>query len=162
MGSIYMANLLIKDLIENIKSESEKYRRTQSFIGWKCTYVPEEIIMAAGFVPYRIMGANIGIGKSKAYLQGSLNPYTQSCLECALNGDYDFLKGIIIGNSDDASRRLFDVWQKYLKHAFIYLFDIPKTSTEKAIMRYKLETESLIQRIENIFNVKISEAVLRD
>ena len=153
---------MLQDLIKDIKLEFVKSKIANSFMGWKCTYVPEEIILAAGFMPYRIMGANIGIGKAKAYLQGSLNPYTQSCLECALNGEYDFLKGIIIGNSDDASRRLFDVWQKYLKTAFVYLFDIPKTISEDALRRYKLEIENLIKQIENSFKVKISEISLRN
>ena len=154
-------NLSIIDLIKDINGQSKKYLKTQNYIGWKCTYVPEEIIMAAGFIPYRIMGANIGINKAKSYLQGNLNPYTQSCLECALKGDYDFLKGVIIGNSDDASRRLFDVWQKYLKNAFVYLLDIPKSTGEDAIERYKLEIENLIRQLEKKFEIKITDASLR-
>lgn len=50
---------LIDNFIKEQKKESEHFLRnkTKPIIGWTNTYVPEEIIIAAGFLPYRIMGA---------------------------------------------------------------------------------------------------------
>lgn len=56
-------------------------------IGWISTYVPEEIIIAAGFQPYRIMGTTSPIGMANTYLIGNLCSFVQSCLEAALMGE---------------------------------------------------------------------------
>lgn len=66
-------------------------------MGWCNTYVPEEIIMAAGFHPYRVMGSPIALSASKAYMSGNICSSIQSILECEINGEYSFLEGMIIG-----------------------------------------------------------------
>ncbi len=125
-------------------------------LGWNNTYVPEEIIIAAGFIPYRVMGASIPISLSKTYLSGNLCSNVQSVLECGLNGDYNFLDGIIIGGSTDVTKRLYDAWVRYANVPFGHLFDIPKRFDENAIIHYRESICFLIEEIEKYFKTKIS------
>lgn len=130
-------------------------------MGWFSTYVPEEIIYAAGFLPYRIMGEPVALGRAKACLQGNLNPFVQSTLECALEGKYTFIDGIIIGNADDATRRLYDAWKIYVKTPFTYLLDIPKNNNEESIERFTVELSYLKKAIEKHFRINISNDSIR-
>lgn len=152
---------LIDEFIGEMKEEAERQRISTLSFGWFYTYVPEEIFYAAGFVPHRIMGKPRPIVKAKASLSGNLNPFVQTCLESALDGDYDSFAGFVIGNADDASRRLYDVWKKYLGSSFVHILDIPRTVTPAAVERYKLELSFLIKRLEEHFNIQITPNSLR-
>lgn len=155
---------LIDDFIKEQKEKNEQFLRnkTKPIIGWTNTYVPEEIIMAAGFLPYRVMGAPIALNLSKTYLSGNLCSSVQSILECALNGDYNFLDGVIIGASTDVAKRLYDAWIRYVNTLFCYLFDIPKFINENAIIHYAESTYSLIEEIEKYFKIKISNSNIKE
>lgn len=157
-----------KTLIDNfIKEQSKQNKRllsnkTSPIIGWVNSYVPEEIIIAAGFLPYRIMGAPIALNLSKTYLSGNLCSSVQSILECVLKGDYKFLDGMIIGASTDATKRLYDVWTRYASTPFCHLFDIPKFINENAIIHYAESVHSLIEEIEKYFKIKISNSAIKE
>jgi benzoyl-CoA reductase/2-hydroxyglutaryl-CoA dehydratase subunit BcrC/BadD/HgdB len=81
-------------------------------IGWFCTYTPEELIIAGGFVPVRIFGRK-KIIKSESYFPINFCPYIKSGWESLL-ADADNLKAIIFTNSCDGMRRFFDIASKYL------------------------------------------------
>lgn len=131
-------------------------------MGWCNTYVPEEIIMAAGFHPYRVMGAPIALSVSKAYMSGNICSSVQSILECEINGEYSFLEGMIIGASTEATKRLYDAWSRYAKTPFCHFFDIPKFINEAAITHYTQSAYLLIEEIENKFKIKISDPAIKD
>lgn len=149
---------LIDNFIKEEKAKSEFFLRnkTNPVIGWTNTYVPEEIIIAAGLLPYRIMGAPISLSQSKSYLSGNISSHVQSMLECALRGDYKFLDGVIIGASTDATKRLYDAWIRYAGTPFNHLFDIPKIFGENALIHYEESIKALVEDIESNFKVKIA------
>ena len=157
-----------KTLIDDfIKEQGEQNKHTLAnktfpIMGWCNTYVPEEIIIAAGFLPYRIMGAPIPISLSKTYLSGNLCSSVQSVLECTLRGDYSFLDGMIIGASTDATKRLYDAWIRYANISFCRLFDIPKFINEAAIIHYIESIYSLIEEMERYFKIKISDSDIKE
>lgn len=155
---------LIDSFIREQQEKNAKFLRNKTLpvIGWTNTYVPEEIIMAAGFLPYRITGAPIPLHLSKTYLSGNLCSSVQSIMECALNGDYDFLDGIIIGASTDATKRLYDAWIRYIKTPFSHLLDIPKFVNQNAIIHYTESIRYLIKDIEKYFSVSMNDSHLED
>src|SRR3989338_4602778 len=95
--------------IEKRLKESSTQKKTK-YIGWISTYIPEEIIIAAGFQSYRIMETTSPIGLANTYLMGNICSFIQSCLESALKGEYDFLEGMVLSNDTDAMKRLYDAW----------------------------------------------------
>ena len=61
------------------------------FMGYICSFVPIEIITAAGFVPFRIRGdVHEPITKGDTYLETIACPFMRSCFDQSLKGKYDF------------------------------------------------------------------------
>ena len=69
-------------------------------IGYFCTYVPEEIIYAAGMLPVRIIGNNESQTITDEYCsRNKWCPFSRNCLAEGLRGHYDYLDGLVIGAS---------------------------------------------------------------
>ena len=152
---------VLQDFIEKVKSLQEKDKKDRRFLGLTSSYVPEEIIVAAGMVPFRITGSTYPLSLSKTYFSGNISSFAQSCLEGALRKEYDFLEGVIIGGETDAIKRLYDAWLHFVtKNDHVYLFDIPKLITGDALLHYRESIISLKQRIEKDFDLSIDDKKL--
>jgi benzoyl-CoA reductase/2-hydroxyglutaryl-CoA dehydratase subunit BcrC/BadD/HgdB len=125
-------------------------------MGWVCTYTPIEIIIAAGFHPYRII-PTADPSLANSYLDSNFCPYVRSCLGEALGKRPEYVDNLIIVNSCDAMRRLYDAWRHYVRGAFIYLLDLPRDDSAKAIRYYLDNLQLLIDDLEEKFKIKISE-----
>jgi benzoyl-CoA reductase/2-hydroxyglutaryl-CoA dehydratase subunit BcrC/BadD/HgdB len=79
-------------------------------IGFFCPYVPEELIHAAGALPFRLMGTPGKMSRVQAHLPPNCCHLVKSSLESLLVGELDFLKGIIFSHSCDAMQGLADIW----------------------------------------------------
>ena len=125
-------------------------------MGWVCTYTPIEIIIAAGFHPYRII-PTADPSLANSYLDSNFCPYVRSCLGEALDKKSEYADNLIIVNSCDAMRRLYDAWRHYVQGTFIYLLDLPRDDSVKDIQYYQDNLQSLIDELEEKFKIKISE-----
>ena len=58
----------------------------QKIFGWLCTYVPEEVLHAAGILPIRIVGYSheVVLDDGNAYLYINNCSYSRSCLQMGL------------------------------------------------------------------------------
>jgi len=65
-------------------------------IGFLLSDVPEEIIHAAGFFPYAIVGGSTNLEEANSQLQAWACSHSRSALARALEGKLDFLDGLII------------------------------------------------------------------
>ena len=76
----------------------EHKRRGGLVFGFLCTYVPEEIMHAAGALPVRITGHNqeTELEDGSAYLYVNNCSFSRSCLQMGLRGEYDLLDGVIL------------------------------------------------------------------
>ena len=90
----------IKYFFENTLSPANK----KAAIGWFCTYTPEELIIAGGFIPVRIFGRK-KIIKSESYFPINFCPYIKSGWESLL-ADADNFKALIFTNSCDGICRI--------------------------------------------------------
>ena len=79
-------------------------------IGFFCPYVPEELIHAAGALPFRLMGTPIKMSHAQAHLPPNCCHFVKSSLESLLQGELDFLKGIIFSHTCDTMQGLADIW----------------------------------------------------
>ncbi len=129
-------------------------------MSWVCTYTPLEIIIAAGFYPYRLLPAHIDPSLANSYLDSNFCPYVRSCLGEGLTKKSAYLDNLIIGNSCDAMRRLYDAWRHYVPGSFIYLLDLPRNNSPKALEYYQYNLQRLIEELESRFAIKISEDLL--
>lgn len=132
-------------------------------IAFECTYVPEEIIHAAGILPIRLTGDSreLDLEEANAYMYINTCSFVRSCLELVLRKQYDFLDGFVSATTCDSSRRLTDVWKYYKLTPFVYILDVPRKMTERAHKLYREEVQDLKQRLEEFFDVDISAQALR-
>jgi benzoyl-CoA reductase/2-hydroxyglutaryl-CoA dehydratase subunit BcrC/BadD/HgdB len=133
----------------------------QPKIGWVCSYVPEEILLAAGCQPLRLSGTGQPIREADAYLHQNLCPYVRSVLDEALESDLN-LDGMVFVNSCDAMKRLHDVWRIYLDADFNYILDMPKSTSPDSVAYYVSELRRLTERLQETLSTKISQDDLRE
>jgi len=130
-------------------------------VGWTCTYIPIEILEAAGLRPVRVLPES-GAEKADAYLDPNFCPYVKACLGKAMAGGYGDLEGIVIANSCDNMRRLYDAWHHYAPTPFVFLLDLPRVPTKKSVAYFSSQLRALIGQIEQHFEVKITDSSLRE
>ena len=129
-------------------------------IGFTCTYIPIEVLEAAGLRPHRIT-PEPSSEKADAYLDPNFCPYVRACLGKALDGGYDELSGIVVANSCDAMRRLHDAWRYYSPRGFHFLLDVPRIATSEAVRYFRSGLEDLVSSLQSHFDLEIGEDTLR-
>lgn len=68
-------------------------------VGYYCTYVPEEILYAAGVLPVRILGSHEPESITRPYLHDMYCPFCHDTLAQGLEGRYDYLDGVTLAQS---------------------------------------------------------------
>jgi benzoyl-CoA reductase/2-hydroxyglutaryl-CoA dehydratase subunit BcrC/BadD/HgdB len=137
----------------------ERKQQGKPVIGWLCTYVPEEIIHAAGALPVRITGYNreMELEDGNAYLYVNNCSFSRSCLQMGLSGEYEFLNGVVGGSTCDGARRLFDLWRKYLGTPFHHVLTIPRKMTPEAHALYHRQVVEFKEHLEEFLGVQITQ-----
>lgn len=149
--------------LEPIKKRFEAwYDPSKPAFGWICTYVPEEIIHAAGAIPVRVMGNGVSSKNATAYLYVNTCSFALACLELGLEGGYNFLQGLVAVNSCDPVRRLFDVWQLYVETPFTYLLSLPRKLSVNAHEFFYQEVVKFKRALEDFFHQEISNESLKE
>ncbi len=126
-------------------------------IGYFCSYVPVEIIRAAGFHPVRVSGKE-GDGCSDDVLCGNLCPYIKAVADQKMSGALDNLAGVVFTNSCDGMRRLYDAWVKMDTSGkrFNYMIDLPKTVNDLSIKYYAKLLKNYKEELEKRFDLKLT------
>ncbi|MDM8001016.1 MAG: 2-hydroxyacyl-CoA dehydratase family protein [Dehalococcoidia bacterium] len=138
--------------------------RGQKVMGWVCTYVPEELLDAAGVLPVRISGyaKETDLQDGTAYFYVNNCSFARSCLQLGLRGEYDYLDGFVAGSTCDAARRLFDLWRHYVPLPFSRIITVPRKYSEKALDLYFAQVIQLKKDIERHLGIEItSQALMR-
>jgi bzd-type benzoyl-CoA reductase N subunit len=130
-------------------------------IGWLCCYTPLEIILASGIIPYRIIPEPTS-DMADSYLHSNFCPYVRSSLGRAIRGDLDFIEGLVLVNSCDGLRRLYDAWRLYAKTPRLYLVDLPRVATGSAIGHFRETLARLRDQLEEGFGVSVSEGAIEE
>jgi benzoyl-CoA reductase subunit C len=127
--------LLNVNTMENRDVGAQKWHeRGDKVIGYLCTYVPEELIYAAGILPYRVMGDWWDpTPVSEGYLPANSCPFCRTVLEDVLNDKYPFLDGVVSTSSCRIMTRLYDHWEQYKNPAFSFMLDLPHKDNQDSI-----------------------------
>ena len=80
-------------------------------MGYLCSYVPEEIVHAAGFVPVRVRGKSAPLRQVDAHLQSYTCALCRSTLDQVLGGELETLSGTIFAHTCDTMQALADLWR---------------------------------------------------
>lgn len=140
----------------------EHKRRGKKVFGWLCTYVPEEIFHAAGAIPVRVTGYSQEkeLEDGNAYLYINNCSFSRSCLQMGLKGEYEYLDGLVAGSTCDGARRLFDLWQYYIKSPFHHMLTVPRKYHQRAHDLYYDQVLRFKKHLEEFLGVRITDEQL--
>ncbi|MFQ5352118.1 MAG: 2-hydroxyacyl-CoA dehydratase subunit D, partial [Candidatus Binatia bacterium] len=131
-------------------------------VGYFCSHVPTELLTAAGILPFRMRGTgSTGTELSDAFFSSINCSFPRHCFNLALQGDYDFLDGLVCINSCDHLRRIYDNWKRNVDTPFLTIMSLPKKVTDAQVEWYYEEINILKRNIEQHFDVQISTERLR-
>lgn len=147
-----------------VNSEIEGWRKQGGkVVGYFCSAVPEEIVTAAGLMPFRMRATGSeGTVLSDAYFSNINCSFPRHCFNMALLGKYDFLEGVICISSCDHLRRVYDNWKRYVKTPFLEMLSLPRKTDELQVGWYRDELTNLRKSLEKHFGVKITDERLKE
>jgi bcr-type benzoyl-CoA reductase subunit C len=151
----------VEDPIGSVRRYSQQYKRP--VFGYFCTYTPEEIIHAAGGIPFRIIGQRKGVVCSDAHLQSYSCSLVRTALDMALTKQLDFLEGAIFPHTCDSIQRLSDIWRINTDYSFHADIVLPvKLQTESARTYLIEELTEFVKKLENYTKHKLGAPTLRE
>jgi bcr-type benzoyl-CoA reductase subunit C len=134
-----------------LKEEGEK------IVGYICSFVPLELITAAGCIPFRVRGdMNEPITKGDNLLETIVCPFIRSCFDLSVKGKYDFITGMVIPHACDSMTRSYSTWNYSLDLPFFHFLNIPSVVKEASFEFFNSELETLRERLEEFSGKKIT------
>ena len=90
-----------KELIDNRHEYAREWKKRTGgkVLGYLCSYVPEEIAVAAGVLPVRIFGSHEPQDVAEKHIYSMFCPFCRDCLAQGLLGRYDYLDGLVMAHS---------------------------------------------------------------
>jgi benzoyl-CoA reductase/2-hydroxyglutaryl-CoA dehydratase subunit BcrC/BadD/HgdB len=124
---------------------------------------PEEIIMAAGFIPYRFFGdPTIQPDKANEHIPATHCIWTRNLLEKAIVGLDNDIVGIVGTHGCDRTNREFDIWIECLKLNFMFFLNSPRKRDDLALKFFIDDMKELITQIQEIFQVEITSDKIKE
>lgn len=121
----------------------------RSPVGYACGYTPLPLIAAASFTPFRVLPMTAAPDRAGQLLHDNLCPHVKSILDRAMAGDLPKLAGMVVMNSCDAMRRLYDAWLTLPGHPPAVLIDLPVTSGDASTAFFASELTRLAAVLES-------------
>jgi len=137
---------------KELKDEGKKV------IGYICSFVPLEIITAAGCIPFRVRG-NIHepITKGDTLLETIVCPYYRSCFDLSVKQKYDFLSGVVIPHGCDSMVRSYSAWSYSLPYSYFHFVNIPTLCVESSFEFFSAELNTFRKSLEKFAGKAITD-----
>ncbi|MBU2513426.1 2-hydroxyacyl-CoA dehydratase family protein [bacterium] len=151
------------EIVDNPSSYAQKWKTEKNgkIIGTFCSYAPEEIILAAGALGYRIFGTGGAVSMADKYLQAYSCSLVRGAMEESLAGGLDFLDGVIFPHTCDSIQRLSDIWRMNIKTGFHIDLVMPVKLNTQSSRDYMIDViKAFKQNLETQLETNISEQAL--
>ncbi len=152
-----------RDVLENRHQYAKdwKDRTGGKTIGTLCTYVPNEIVYAAGMLPVRVLGSHEVQDITDRYLFPTVCPFCRDTLAQGLKGRYDFLDGIVLARTCMHIQGTYDNWRNYIATPFKKFIWMPgHVASPSAKPCLEGEYKDFIESIEQFFGIKVTTEAL--
>jgi benzoyl-CoA reductase subunit C len=131
-------------------------------MGYFCCYAPEEVITAAGMVPFRVRATgSISTELADAYLTNINCSFCRHAFNMGLQGKYDFLEAVVWLNNCDHIRRIYDNWRRKVDTPLAHMMSLPKLTTDKQVGWWREELVILKEALEKHLGITITDDKLR-
>ncbi|HQP30295.1 MAG TPA: 2-hydroxyacyl-CoA dehydratase family protein [Deltaproteobacteria bacterium] len=145
---------------EHLMSAHASGRR---IIGYFCAYIPEEIIHAAGCIPYRMRAAqSTGTTLGDTWFSSINCTFVRHVFDKVLRHDFDFLDGVVFMNGCDHLRRVYDNWRfAGVSTPFLHMFITPHVINDNARSQYRRECLKFKEALEKHLGTVITDQALQ-
>jgi benzoyl-CoA reductase subunit C len=157
-GSMSSVDKLYEDYGLRARELSQEGKK---IIGYICSFVPLEMITAAGCVPFRMRGdIREPITKGDTLLETIVCPFIRSCFDLSVKGRYDFLSGMVIPHGCDSMVRSYSVWDYSLDLPYFHFVNIPSVVKDSSFEFFSAELNSYRKSLEKFTGRRITDADL--
>ncbi|MCW2278172.1 benzoyl-CoA reductase, bzd-type, subunit N [Heliophilum fasciatum] len=138
-----------------------KARTGGKIVGYMCTYVPEEILYAAGILPTRVLGSHEPHDVTEPHIFGMYCPFCRDVLAQGLKKRYDYIDGLTISQSCLHIRQAFTSWQMHLPLEWSYYLPMPHhVQSPRAVPFLREELVSFKKSVEEWTGKEITDEAL--
>jgi len=131
--------------------------------GYLAPSVPEEILHAAGFAPIHLFAGRRPLTHVEGYLQSFSCWPARSAFDRALQGELDFIPGVVFGSSCDTLAALADMWAEARPNQWVLPVGHPVNLATPAARPYlRAEYQRLIQALAERIGRQVTPEALRD
>jgi bcr-type benzoyl-CoA reductase subunit C len=154
----------VEDYYQNYgKRAKELHAEGKAIIGYICSFVPVEIITAAGCMPFRIRGdVSEPITKGDTLLETIVCPFIRSCFDLCIKGKYDFLSGIVIPHACDSMTRSYSTWSYSLDLPYSYFLNVPSVVKEASFEFFHDELNTYRKSLEKFTGKEITDDAVQE
>lgn len=146
--------------LAQIEIYKDKNRRLMGFL---CSYVPEELVYAAGFIPMRLLGRATQISLADKHLQAYCCSQVRAFMEDYLQNEYKDLEGVLFAQTCDTMQSFYDIFKKNFPDMFSFNFNFPcKVSGDAAFKYAKAELARVRAELEKFAGNPISRDELNN
>ncbi len=126
------------------------------------SYVPEEVLVAAGILPWRIRGSRRPYPElAVQHRTANSNPYYNHVVQSVLEGELDFLDGILATDWEQDGTRAYDLLEYLEKTGSGYSLHVPYAKRDRNLAYFASEIKNFISAVENFSGKKITDDSLR-
>lgn len=166
MSTQFYSNTLnsLKEAAETLFNPSLKEWKENGgkIVGCLYHYIPEEIITAAGALPFRMRATGSkGTELSEQCFTQINCSFVRHLFDSGVRGELDFLDGLVAVNSCDHLRRFFENWKSKIGTPYMHFSPFPKKRGFEQIDWYRKELELFKKSLEKEFGVTITNEKLR-
>jgi benzoyl-CoA reductase/2-hydroxyglutaryl-CoA dehydratase subunit BcrC/BadD/HgdB len=123
-------------------------------------YAPEEVVYAAGLLPVGMWGGPTSLEKADTFLQNFCCSVMRANMEYALKGTYNMLSAVVVTAFCDSLKAMCKNWPYAVKDIPVLGFVYPQNRISSAREYLLKELRFLMQRLEELFGVEITDKAL--
>ncbi len=139
----------------------EAAAKGRKIAGYMCSYAPQELLHAAGYLPIRILGRTGETHRADELLQAFSCSFARSVLDSALEQEWPFLDLVMFSHTCDTMQNVADLWRAHTPDTDVLIASVPTRTDGDAPLRYYMaELERLKTQLETMTGKAITDDAL--
>ncbi len=135
-----------------------KQGKSGEAVGYFCSYVPVELIHAAGFTPVRMLLGPPPGDAAGAFMQPFCCSFARSLLEGLADGTYDYLSAVVMPHTCDTIRNLSDLVETAAPGMRVMRLMVPTITHTPEAVDFMVEELAVLKRgLEDMAGSEISD-----
>lgn len=140
-----------------------KERTGGMVLGYSCTYVPEEILCAAGVLPVRLLGGDVPAPGPPPEVLSVYCPFCRDWLAEGLAGGFEYVDGLMMAQACLNVRQAYLTWRQHRPLEFAYYLSTPpRVANPHAREFLAAELQRFRSAVEEWVGRPITDDAIRD